>query len=306
MSDTPPLILFCADPLHPRSPDEAYSAEVEAAGRAGMPYALISYEALVAERDAARAVRLVPEQPTPTVAIYRGWMLRPEQYRELADALEERNISLINTPAAYQHCHYLPESYSVIEPQTPRTAWLRLRAPVDMDAIMRLLRPFGYAPVIVKDFVKSRKHEWTEACFIPSASDQDGVERIVRRFLELQGGDLCEGLVFREYVELAPLTTHSKSGMPLAVEYRVFVVDGEPIAVIPYWEEGNYAGTEPPLDPFRPTMHAVQSRFYTMDLARRRDGRWLILELGDGQVAGLPERAGAEAFYAALVTALMA
>ena len=68
---------------------------------------------------------------------------------------------------------------------------------------------------MLKDFVKSRKHEWAEACFIPSASDRASVERVVRRFLELQDDDLSEGLVFREFVEFEPLGRHPKSGMPL-------------------------------------------------------------------------------------------
>jgi hypothetical protein len=38
-----------------------------------------------------------------------------------------------------------------------------------------------------------------------------------------------------------------------------------------------------------------------MDVAKRRDGDWLIVELGDGQVAGLPEHGDIEAFYKALV-----
>ncbi|MGH2386983.1 MAG: ATP-grasp domain-containing protein [Chloroflexota bacterium] len=37
-----------------------------------------------------------------------------------------------------------------------------------------------------------------------------------------------------------------------------------------------------------------------MDVARRTDGEWTIIELGDGQVAGLPESADGLAFYAAL------
>jgi ATP-grasp domain, R2K clade family 3 len=304
MPDKMPLLLFCANPLHQRLPDDVYLAEVEAAHRAGAPYALVSYEALVDERDAVRAVRLVPEQPTATIGIYRGWMLRPERYALLYEALADRNIILANDPAAYTHCHYLPESYSVIERQTPRTVWIRTGRQVDMNRILALLQVFGNEPIIVKDFVKSRKHEWADACFIPTASDQLTVERVVRRFLELQGDDFCEGLVFRRYVELTPLATHTKSGMPLAVEYRVFVLDGEPIAVTPYWEQGDYNGDAPALDVFRDTMHAVRSRFYTMDFARHRDGGWLILELGDGQVAGLPERADVGAFYATLLTSL--
>src|SRR5229473_676838 len=41
-----------------------------------------------------------------------------------------------------------------------------------------------------------------------------------------------------------------------------------------------------------------------MDVARRSDGSWLIVELGDGQVAGLPENAAIPAFYESLISAL--
>jgi hypothetical protein len=47
----------------------------------------------------------------------------------------------------------------------------------------------------------------------------------------------------------------------------------------------------------------MRSRFFTMDLARRRDGEWVIIELGDGQVAGLPSGSDAEGIYEALARA---
>jgi hypothetical protein len=37
-----------------------------------------------------------------------------------------------------------------------------------------------------------------------------------------------------------------------------------------------------------------------MDVAQRVDGSWMIVELGDAQVAGLPERMDVAAFYAVL------
>jgi hypothetical protein len=37
-----------------------------------------------------------------------------------------------------------------------------------------------------------------------------------------------------------------------------------------------------------------------MDIARTVDGRWIIIELGDGQVAGLPDNCDIEDFYARL------
>ncbi len=44
----------------------------------------------------------------------------------------------------------------------------------------------------------------------------------------------------------------------------------------------------------------MRSRFFTMDVARRRDGGWMIVELGDGQVSGLPREADADRSYSAL------
>jgi hypothetical protein len=166
-----------------------------------------------------------------------------------------------------------------------------------IDDIMELLKPFGPRPLIVKDYVKSRKHEWNEACYIPSASDRDVVERVVRRFVELQGSDLNEGLVFREYVSLEPLTTHSRSGMPLAKEFRIFYLDNVAIYWTNYWDEGDYQDSKPPIDRFQSIAQDVRSRFFTMDIALRVDGEWTIVELGDGQVAGLPDTADPLAFY---------
>lgn len=227
-------------------------------------------------------------------------MLRTTQFAMLSDALAARGVLLINDPTAYRHCHYLPEWYPRFEGHTPRSVWLQGGSELPMDAIQRALRPFGARPVLVKDFVKSRKHEWDTACYIPSAADGAAVARVVQRFLELQGADLSEGLVFREFVPLEPLATHAKSGMPLTKEWRIFFLDGAPILTVEYWETGDYGDATPPLAPYIELAQRVSSRFFTMDIARQTDGGWIVIELGDGQVAGLPERTDVLAFYQAL------
>ncbi len=73
------------------------------------------------------------------------------------------------------------------------------------------------------DIVKSRKHEWDEACFIPAADDKSAVEQVVSRFVELQGDDLAGGLAFREFVELDPVGRHPRSGLRLGREYRLLI-----------------------------------------------------------------------------------
>jgi len=34
-----------------------------------------------------------------------------------------------------------------------------------------------------------------------------------------------------------------------------------------------------------------------MDIAKTKDGQWIIIELGDGQVAGLPDKVDRDQFY---------
>ena len=292
------LFGLCRDPLEPVRADRSFQAEVAEIERLGLAYFLVDHDALIRGDDIARVIRRIPERTDQVAAAYRGWMMTPRQYRQLYDALAGRNIRLINDPDQYRHCHYLPDSYPIIKRLTPRSVWLT--GDLSIDRILEALAPFGDHPVMIKDFVKSRKHEWADACFIPSAADRDAVERVVGRFLELQGDDLNEGLVFREFVEFRPVGVHPRSGMPLTEEYRIFWMDARPVFWSPCWETGEYARISPPLELFAKTAAAVRSRFFSMDVARRIDDAWLIVELGDGQVSGLPRIEDAGPFYEAI------
>lgn len=292
-------LLFCADPLQPRLVDDAYREEFDAAAPLALDLSLINFEALVFEGDAAAAVRRVPAAESPVLGVYRGWMLTIEQYRQLFEALQERHITLINTPEQYAYCHHLPLSYSRIAPHTPKTIWIAKDEFMIAD-LPNLLEPFGSRPIIVKDYVKSRKHEWAEACFIPSAADTEAAAQVVETFIKRQGADLSGGLVFREFVEFEPLSVHSKSGMPLSREFRLFFLDREVLSVSRYWDEGDYAGEKPPLDKFTAIARTIPSRFFTLDAARTRAGDWMIVELGDAQVAELPPETKPSDIFAAL------
>lgn len=292
------LIIFCSDPLHQQVVDTDYEKEYRTAQKCGFDVGLINFEDLI-QGDITHALRRIAKALFSKKAIYRGWMMQPKVYQELYQGLQAKNIELINNYDEYKHCHYLPESYEVIRELAPKTVWLHNQNP-ENNEILEVLKPFGSASIIVKDFVKSQKHRWNEACFIPRADDCEGVNRVVSCFLQLQGSELNEGLVFREYVCLEPLANHSKSGMPLTKEFRVFFWEGEPLVFFPYWEEGDYGLEKPDLDVFFTIAKQVKSRFFTMDIAKRVDESWMIIELGDGQVAGLPDNFDENLFYANL------
>ena len=298
-----PHILFYESMLQPRQVDEDYATEAAAARAAGMDVHLLDWGALVAG-DVGRAVRRVPERTDPALAILRGPMLRLETYTLIYAALLVRGVRLIADPAAYEHTHHLPASLDLIVDMTPRTVVHPLSegATLSEDRLAELLQPFGSGPIIVKDYVKSRKHEWREACFIPNAADVEAAAKVIQTFCGRQGLDLVGGLVFRAFEPFVSVGTHPQSGTPLTKEYRIWWLDGHPIAVVPHWNEVVYHGG-PPVAQFDGVARTVRSRFFTMDVAERIDGAWRIVELGDGQVAWPDDQVDLAAFYGSLADA---
>lgn len=291
-------ILFPSSPMSAREVEPDYAAEHAAAVAAGFAVGLVDHT-LVTSGEVERAFRFARDLSGLT--IYRGWMLRPEQYAALHGVMADRGADLVNDPAAFRFCHWLPESYAAIEGRTPRTVWMPLAGAPDFDAVMPLLRPFGDGPVVLKDYVKSQKHYWNDACFIPHADDRAAVERVVRRFLDLQGPDLNQGLVFREFVPLQVVGKHPRSGMPLSAEVRTFWFDRQLILAEGYWHGFEDLSASAPIDAFADVVARVPSRFFVMDLALRADGTWIVVELGDGQVSGLQDPASAPRLYERLV-----
>lgn len=288
-------IIFC-DNLLDRRVDPDFEEEYNSAATHNFSTDLISYEEL-SRSNIGQATSRVRESENNELAIYRGWMLPPTKYNLLYEALLKKKIQLINTPEEYRNCHYLPESYQFIKGLTPLTTWLEVTSAIDFEQIYQAVEVFKDDAIIVKDYVKSQKHNWKDACYIPQASNRNLVRKIVSKFLELQGKELNVGLVFRKFEELEFLTNHSKSNMPLTKEFRLFFLNGHLIQVLNYWDEGDYGTTQPDLERFIQIGAQVKSNFFTMDIAQKKNGEWMIMELGDGQVSGLPDNANKNEFY---------
>lgn len=219
--------LFSSHPLYRRKPDEDYEEEFMEASKQHS-CALFSYEDL--ERNGT--LTLCGEEISgPT--IYRGWVMSPELYKLFYESLMERNINLINTPEEYNRFHMLPGWYEDFQSVTVNSRWLY---GTNIEEAMDLLKQFSHG-VIVKDYVKSRKHEWYDACYIPDVREKEQAETVIRNFVERQGDNLIGGIVFREYQELNQLGYHEKSKMPIAEEYRAFICYGKVMLIDNYWEK---------------------------------------------------------------------
>lgn len=90
------LLLIPSDPHAPRRADEHFAPEASAAVELGLEVAFIDHDALCAG-VAEAAVRRVSFEGE---ALYRGWMVRPEEYSALAGALAVRQVGLMSPTRA--------------------------------------------------------------------------------------------------------------------------------------------------------------------------------------------------------------
>lgn len=63
-----------------------------------------------------------------------------------------------------------------------------------------------------------------------------------------------------------------------------------------YWDSIDYSD-EHPVESFERRARAIPSRFFSMDIAKTTAGEWIVMEIGDGQVSGLPEAISPDTFY---------
>lgn len=290
-------ILFCEDPFQKNRVDDAFEDQFVAAKAHGFDTLLFSFEDLTSADRRSAATKRIPASDQLANVIYRGWMLTPAQYGVLFDDLLSKNFRLLNTVTEYQNCHYLPDSLRFIEGNTPKTVFEKLENEQSLERLVEKSTVFGRKPVVLKDYVKSEKHDWETACFVPDVSDTAQLRQTIGRLVELRDKYLNEGIVIREFVELKPLTIHSKSGMPLTEEYRLFFCNKKLVGTYNYWEEGEYRHAKPDTAAFEAIAKGVESNLFSMDIARLKNGELIIIELGDGQVAGLPDSAARNEFY---------
>ncbi|MEU9081965.1 ATP-grasp domain-containing protein [Streptomyces sp. NPDC048357] len=290
-------VLHCCDPMNERRADAHFMAEARQLRAAGGTALLVDHDALLAG-DPERAVARVPEGAG--AVWYRGWMVPSERYAALDAALRRRGAELVVTPEAYRRAHELPGWYGTFTGLTPVSGWLPA-APGEVPDPRRLAALAAGLPpgaAVVKDYVKSRKHEWDEACYVPDLGDPAALHRVVARFVALQDEFLAGGVVLRAFETfVAPPSA--------AAEVRVWWRDGvprlvtahpdSPVAEVPELPE-------PDLAPVRAAVRALDCPFVTTDLALRADGVWRVVEVGDGQVSDLHREADLTAFVRLLTT----
>lgn len=282
-----PLLLVPSDPLAPRAPDPHFAREADAARQAGMDVAVVDHDAILAG-DVEAAVGRVPSSDVGQTAWYRGWMIPTGAYEHFATDLRARGVRLFTEPAAYRAAHELPgwfDAFADLSPASVWSPWEANRVPGEGD-VAALADALGGGPALVKDYVKSRKHEWHAACFIPDLADVPAATRVIATMIELQDADLNGGIVMRRF---EPFLHDDDAGR--AREARAWWIRGSLALLTPHPDAPGDTTVNVPtavLDAVRSSVCTLGAPFVTTDLALRSDGIWRVIEVGDGQVSDLP------------------
>src|SRR5947209_5119013 len=90
--------------------------------------------------------------PPGSAVVYRGWMIKGEEYAALARAIAQTGANAFTSPHEYLASHHLPNWYPLLSDLTPETRVF----PADADIVAEL-RALGWGEYFLKDYVKSLK-----------------------------------------------------------------------------------------------------------------------------------------------------
>jgi ATP-grasp domain, R2K clade family 3 len=285
------IILFPCQPGRPLEIDADFSFEGESATAAGFDFLLFDFDAL-REGEIAHAFRKIPKIESQIILLYRGWMLLDTHYAQMETALNAKGYALLNAASDYSEAHYLPNAYAKIAAHTARTAWVEGNS---LEDAWNLYQNEGFCEgdAIIKDYVKSAKYRWREACYIPAHCPKADFERIFAAFLYERGPLFEKGIVLREFLPLLQKGEDMR-GMPIHEEYRLFFLHKRLLTSFP----------EPLPEWILELPSRFTSPFIALDIARGVDNNWWVIEAGDGGVSGLDTRLDMDAFYPGLFTHL--
>ena len=272
-------IVFPSSYMSGRRVDEAFEREYEAAMAAGFDIALFQQQFW----DERKEIRL--DKEISAQALYRGWMMKPEEYQLFYERLAENGLKLLTAPAQYSALHIFPNAYKYLKEDTPQTLFFPLHARMDVEEIRKQLGDF-----LIKDHVKSAKNTDFPVFFGRDMS-QKVFDGWMERFYEIRGELLTGGILAKQYVQLKKYDGHTN-------EYRVFYLCGHIVSVSRNSLQPGYTAMLP--RSLAEKYAALPSPFYTVDYAEIEDGSWTVIEAGDGGVSGLSEGQDQGAFFRAV------
>ncbi len=263
--------LLPCEPFNIKKVDSDFKKEYNSISSLGFGVYLYDHDSFVSTGELVTDCQYAP---ISSLTILRSWMLRGDQYKNLYESLEKVGMRLINSPHQYLNCHYYPNVYKHISEFTPKSIWF---SDISDESIIKERSKFDNVDLIIKDYVKS--DSGLEGIFkLDSHLTNSQFCEKVHLFKDSRHGLFAEGIVLKEFASL------KKYGLKTN-EYRIFVLNHGIISICQNSNLGH--GSEPHLLFLDSIIDKIDSNYFTIDIAELSDGRWIIIECGDGSVSGL-------------------
>lgn len=276
------LLLFPSSYLHKKQVDADLKNEYDGVINTGLFDVIIfGYENWFINHK----LELTREPAEMKKAIYRGWMMKPDEYEKFYNMLYHHNIQLITTPAEYEMLHIFPNVYQYFGNDTAKMRIYTFHDRISVDELKKEFDRF-----MIKDFVKSVKGTDFPKYFDRKITQAE-FDKWMDVFYQYRGELLTGGICVKEYL---PLKYYGEK----TNEYRVFYVNHK-IATV------SQNSAQPAYTPKVPRQLIekyvdLPSVYYTVDYAELEDNTWKVIEAGDGSVSGLSENQSIEQYYRAL------
>ena len=182
------------------------------------------------------------------------------------------------------------------------------------DALCGAAEEMGY-PLFMRTDHVAGKHDWYRTCFV---TDPRLLLNHVFQLVEYSEtvdmlGLPVNGIVIREYIEMASIYTAFTGRMPVNPERRYFVRDGKVVCHHPYWvadaiQQGTDAGDLPHnwrelleganaesdeeialLTRYSEMVGTVCGGYWSVDFCLAKDGTWYLIDMAEGEKSWHPE-----------------
>lgn len=277
-------IVFPGSYMNYRSIEEDMQEEYQAVKKTDLfDICLFNYD----EWLAGDRLRIFGAEEVSEKAVYRGWMMKPEEYTRFYEELKNRGLTLITDPDSYANLHLFPNVYPCIEADTAGIIVFE-DGKADVSRAKKQFRRF-----MVKDSVKSVKGTEFPASFDQTIT-QEKFDEWMQVFYKYRGDLLTGGICIKEFLDL-------KRYGDCTNEFRVFFANHKIISISRNSNQQGYT-SEPPMTLIK-KYRELNSPYYTVDYAELADGSWKIIEAGDGGVSGLSPGQNMKAYFRALYQA---
>lgn len=284
-------LLFPQNPMMKKLPDSVFEHEFDATQSLGFDCLLFAEEAL-SYQTTDEVMKHLPEGDGGAL-LYRGWIWTEEVYRQVYQALLAKGYRLVSTPEQYAEVTYFPNYYPKIRSASPAAVWTDSSDPYLAWSQSRKL---GDGPFVLKDHIKSAKHMWHEACFIPNGAGREHFESVAEALRNEQGKLFNRGFVVKQYV---PLRSRGSSPReyPMCEEYRLFFWQRKLLVASHYHDQ---TANSVDWKPFEELAKQFDAPFFTMDIALTETGSWLIVDMGAGECSSIPPSLSPTLYYSRL------